>query len=47
MQNIENDGENVSIVNRYRHPAMNKVFWVTGISQNIMEGTASMSLREI
>lgn len=46
-QNLEDENTNVSIVNRYRHPAMNKEFWVTGISRNLMEGTASMSLREI
>lgn len=46
-QNLEDENGNVGLFNRYRHEAMGKDFWVTGISRNLAEGTAVLKLREI
>lgn len=37
----------VGLFNHYRHPMMNKTFFVQGISRNIEEGYAEMTLKEI
>lgn len=44
------DKANESLVNpllHYRHPAMDRTFFVQGISRNINEGSAEMNLKEI
>lgn len=46
-QSLEDENGNVGLFNRYRHEAMGKDFWVTGISRNLTEGTAVLKLREI
>lgn len=37
----------VSLFAHYRHPAMNRTFFVEGISRNLEEGYAEMTLKEI
>ena len=44
------DKANESLVDpllHYRHPAMDRTFFVQGISRNINEGSAEMNLKEI
>ena len=43
----DTDGGIVSLFAHYRHPAMNKTFFVQGISRNLEEGYAEMNLKEI
>ena len=43
----DTDGGIVSLFAHYRHPAMNKTFFVQGISRNLEEGFAEMNLKEI
>lgn len=43
----DTDGGIVSLFAHYRHPAMNKTFFVQGISRNLEEGYAEMTLKEI
>lgn len=45
-QNLE-DGEYVSVINQFTHRAMGKSFYVVGIGRNLMEGTASLTLKEV
>lgn len=43
----DTDGGIVSLFAHYRHPMMDKTFFVQGISRNLEEGYAEMTLREI
>lgn len=45
-QNFE-DGTHISPWNLYRHPAIGKTFHVEGISRNLREGTAEITMKEI
>ena len=44
---VDTDGGIVGLFNHYRHPMMGKTFFVQGISQNLEEGYAEMTLKEI
>lgn len=44
---VDTDGGIVSLFAHYRHPAMNKTFFVQGISRNLEEGYSEMALKEI
>lgn len=44
---VDTDGGIVSLFAHYRHPAMNKTFFVQGISRNLEEGYSEMTLKEI
>lgn len=44
---VDTDGGIVSLFAHYRHPAMGKTFFVQGISRNLEEGYAEMTLKEI
>lgn len=46
-QRVTDDGDAVGMFNRYRHPAMDRRFFVQGISRNLHEGTAELNLKEI
>ncbi len=43
----DTDGGIVSLFAHYRHPMMGKTFFVQGISRNLTEGYAEMTLKEI
>lgn len=43
----DTDGGIVSLFAHYRHPMMDKTFFVQGISRNLEEGYAKMTLKEI
>lgn len=43
----DTDGGIVSLFAHYRHPAMGRTFFVEGISRNLEEGYAEMTLKEI
>lgn len=43
----DTDGGIVSLLAHYRHPMMGKTFFVQGISRNLTEGYAEMTLKEI
>lgn len=43
----DTDGGIVSLFAHYRHPMMDKTFFVLGISRNLEEGYAEMTLKEI
>ena len=43
----DTDGGIVSLFAHYRHPMMGKTFFVQGISRNLEEGYAEMTLKEI
>lgn len=43
----DTDGGIVSLFAHYRHPIMDKTFFVQGISRNLEEGYAEMTLKEI
>lgn len=45
-QNFMDEGSTVSLFNLYRHPAIGKTFAVQGISRNLTEGTAQVTLKE-
>ena len=45
-QNFE-DGGHVSFFNLYRHPCLGKTFHVEGISRNLTEGTAEVTMKEV
>lgn len=47
MKQSMDDGEVVSYLSHYRHPAMGKVFHVVGIDRNLTEGTARMTMKEL
>ena len=44
---VDEDGGIVSLFAHYRHPMMGKTFFVEGISRNLEEGYAEMTLKEI
>lgn len=44
---VDEDGGIVSLFAHYRHPMMGKTFFVQGISRNLEEGYAEMTLKEI
>lgn len=46
-QKLLDVGGIVDLFNHYRHLALNKEFFVQGISRNLMEGRADMKLKEI
>ena len=48
-QTISDDTDTgvVSLFKHYTHPALNKSFFVLGITRNIMEGSATLTLREL
>lgn len=43
----DTDGGVVSLFAHYRHPAMNKTFFVQAMSRNLEDGSAEMTLKEI
>lgn len=43
----DTDGGIIGLFNHYRHPMMEKLFFVQGISRNLEEGYAEMTLKEI
>lgn len=45
-QRLEDEGSNVNPFNHYTHPAMDKIFFVQGISRNLMDGTALLNIKE-
>ena len=45
-QNFMDEGSTVSLFNLYRHPAIGKTFAVQGISRNLTEGTAQVTMKE-
>lgn len=47
-QNLtDSDGTTVGLFAHYRHPCMDKTFFVQGIGRNLMEGYAELTLKEI
>lgn len=46
-QNVEDTNSNVGWRRHYIHPALNKEFFVQGISRDLIEGTARLTLKEI
>ena len=44
---VDTDGGIVGLFAHYRHPMMGKTFFVQGISRNLKEGYAEMTLKEI
>lgn len=46
-QNIKDEECDVSLFDHYRHPAMNKEFWITGFGYNLKYDTVNLALREI
>ena len=44
---VDTDGGIIGLFNHYRHPMMEKHFFVQGISRNLEEGYAEMTLKEI
>lgn len=47
-QKIEDRESNVSLFNHYQHPAMiDKLFYVQGISRNLIEGYAELTMKEV
>jgi hypothetical protein len=46
-QNFMDEGGAVSLFNRYRHPAIGKTFFIEGISRNLTEGTAEVTMKEL
>ena len=46
-QKLVDAGGIVGLFNRYTHPALNKAFFVQGISRNLMEGRADLTIKEI
>lgn len=41
------DGDYISLFNHYIHPTIGKEFFVQGIGRNLIEGTASLTLKEV
>ena len=46
-QNFMDEGDTVSLFNLYTHPAMGKTFHVEGISRNLTDGTAKVTMKEV
>ena len=46
-QNFMDEGGVVSLFNLYRHPAIGKTFFIEGISRNLTEGTAEVTMKEL
>ncbi len=46
-QNLADIDGMISLFNHYRHPAINKTFYVQGIGRNLIEGSAHMTIKEI
>ena len=46
-QSVEDVASSVNIFAHYTHPALNKTFFVQGISRNLIEATATLNLKEI
>lgn len=44
---VDTDGGIVDMFSHYRHPAMNRTFFVQGVSRNLESGEAEMTLKEI
>ena len=47
MEQKLTDDDTISLFNHFRHPAISKSFFVQGISRNLMEGYAALTLKEI
>ncbi len=48
VHKLEDRADNVSLFNLYKHPAMaNKLFYVQGISRNLIEGYAELTIKEV
>lgn len=45
-QTLRDDGKDMIWLNRYRHPAMGKEFYVQGAGRDLMEGTVTLTLKE-
>lgn len=45
-QNLE-DGKYITLFNQFTHRAMGKSFYVVGIGRNLMDGTASLTMKEV
>ena len=47
-QKLDDRGGIVSLFNLYKHPAMaDKLFYVQGISRNLIEGYAELTIKEV
>lgn len=46
-QKLEDRGAMLSLFSHYRHPAMDKNFYVQGITRNLMEGAAELKIKEV
>lgn len=46
-QNLKDIDGMISYFHHYRHPALNKSFYVVGIGRNLIEGSAHLMLKEI
>ena len=47
-QKLDDRGSTVSLFNLYKHPAMaDKLFYVQGISRNLIEGYAELTIKEV
>lgn len=46
-QKLMDTNDIVGLFNHYTHPALDKTFFVQGMSRNLMEGTADLVLKEI
>lgn len=47
VQNFMDEGGIVSPLNLYRHPTIGKTFHVEGISRNLADGTAKVTMKEV
>ncbi len=47
VQNLMDSSTDISLFYHYRHDAMGKDFFVQGVGRNLIEGTASLTLKEI
>lgn len=46
-QNLEDRSDTLSLFCHFKHPAMDKVFYVQGLTRNLMEGTAKLKIKEV
>lgn len=46
-QTLRDDGKDMAWLNLYRHPAMGKEFYVQGTGRDLMEGTVTLTLKEV
>lgn len=46
-QQLEDHRDIVGLFNRYRHPALDKTFFIQSLDRNLIEGSATLTLKEI